>query len=217
MVRGSTEREWNVWWIASTARQRQPLRVCMCVCWRGCAGSWKKGETSVPCVNSYIDLIQLNRTDLGVYQIPCGQVASIKAILQGFRRCVSACARQWMSWFVYLRTPQKHVHGGPNAGDSSCRNLHAYFCITCVCICVCFLFPCFLTWYEALSCVVLLPVTLSLCGPIWSWITASRDTHHEFLIHCMFLLEHRGSQCDPAEGRSFSGDCRCVWLSWDLS
>ena len=35
----------------------------MCVCVVGCDG----GERLVPCVNCYKDLIQLNKTDLGVF------------------------------------------------------------------------------------------------------------------------------------------------------
>lgn len=49
------------------------------------------------CVNSYRDLIQLNRIDLGVYQIPYGQVGSITAILQDLKVCMCLCMCEKMN------------------------------------------------------------------------------------------------------------------------
>lgn len=94
--------------------------------------------------------------------------------------------------------------------DSSCRTLHAYFCIN---LFVFVFASCFHASLHVMKfflesvfvCSPMLPVALSLSGPILSWIIAFKDMHYEFLIRCMFLLTLRGSQCDPAEGKSLPG------------
>lgn len=67
-------------------------------------------------------------------------------------------------------------------------------------------------------CSLALPVALGLGGPIFSWIIAFKDMHHEFLIHCMFLLSYRGSQYDLNSGKKLnsSRDCVCVTLTGHL-
>lgn len=66
-------------------------------------------------------------------------------------------------------------------------------------------------------CSPLLPVALSLCGPILSRIIASKDMHHEFLIHCIFLLSHRGKSMWPGRGQKPNSSRElCATLSGGL-
>lgn len=62
----------------------------------------QEGERPVTCVNSY----RLNSTKQEgpccVYQIPQGQVASIKVISRDFRLCVSVCMSETMNFMIYV-------------------------------------------------------------------------------------------------------------------
>lgn len=64
----------------------------------------------------------------------------------------------------------------------------------------------------ACECVCVLPCCRrsSACMDLFlSRIIAFEDMRHEFLIHCIFQLSHRGS--DPAAGKKlFQGLCVCV-------
>lgn len=176
----------------------------------------QEGERPVPCVNSY----RLNSTKQEgaccVYQIPRGQVASIKAISRDFRLCVSVCMCETMNVMIYVSEPPGGMCMVALLSDSSCRSLHACLCIN---LFVFVFASCFRASLHVLRffpesvfvCSPMLPVALSLCGPILSWIIAFKDMRHEFLIRFMFPLP---SECDPAEGKSLPGIvCVCLTLT----
>ena len=143
--------------------------------------------------------------------------------------CLCMCEKLNVTTCVSLHPPRGMYMVGFNVYvcDSSCGNLRAYFNINlcsylciffsflpvsmrvmwfvleCVCVCVC-------------VCPPMLPSLFGLYGPVLSRIIAFEDMRHEFLIHCIFQLSHRGS--DPAEGKKlFQGLCVCVCVCGTLS
>lgn len=121
-----------------------------------------------------------------------------------FTGLVLACVREWMSWLVYLSTP-----GGMYAVAQMCVRMTRRVGI-CVLLslqkpvlCVCFHASLCIVWrFREYACASmftpLLAVALNLCRPIFyrGLLQSKMQIPHEFLIHCMPWLSHRGSQCN---------------------
>lgn len=101
--------------------------------------------------------------------------------------------------------PWRDVRGGPNvcAYDSARGNLRASLSAKTCALCFFFHVSLCVVWrFREYACASmftpLLAVALNLCRPIFyrGLLQSKMQIPHEFLIHCMPWLSHRGSQCN---------------------
>lgn len=98
--------------------------------------------------------------------------------------------------------PWRDVRGGPNVcAYDSARGICVLLSLQKPVLCVCFHASLCVVWrFREYACASmftpLLAVALNLCRPIFyrGLLQSKMQIPHEFLIHCMPWLSHRGSQ-----------------------
>lgn len=136
--------------------------------------------------------------------------------------------------------PQRHVHGGLNVCDSSCRNLHAYFCIN-LCLYLCLFLVSMLLYMLRGSVLSVFVFSRVACDPrpVWTYFILDHciQRHAPWILNTLYVPAlTQGKPMWPGRGqkpsrglcvrRTLMGPlgrckekgmwwCGCVACSWD--